>query len=93
MGHVGGAKSVEYTLSPPVLPPCSASNTHRDDPGYADAIRIESSMGIPVLRHDDKKPGGVAEVLDFFKSESSDGAEASAVSILCTSYLSCRSLF
>lgn len=45
----------------------------RDDPGYADAIRIETAMGIPVLRHDEKKPGGVAEVLAFFEGKDSEG--------------------
>ena len=37
-----------------------------DDPGYQDAIRIEQSLGIPVIRHDEKKPGGLAEVLNHF---------------------------
>lgn len=30
-------------------------------------------MGIPVLRHDEKKPGGVAEVLAFFEGKGSEG--------------------
>ena len=29
-----------------------------DDPGYEDADRIEAEMGIAVIRHDEKKPGG-----------------------------------
>lgn len=49
----------------------------RDDPGYADAIRIEAALGIPVLRHDEKKPGGVAEVLAFFKGKHSEGETVS----------------
>ncbi|CAM9698941.1 unnamed protein product [Laminaria digitata] len=54
---------------------CIMSNSAgtRDDPGYADAIRIEEAMGIPVLRHDEKKPGGVAEVLAFFEGKGSEG--------------------
>lgn len=49
----------------------------RDDPGYADAIRIETALGIPVLRHDEKKPGGIAEVLAFFEGRDPDGGSVS----------------
>jgi len=38
----------------------------KDDPGYEDAKKIESDMGISVIRHDEKKPGGLQEVLDHF---------------------------
>lgn len=37
-----------------------------DDPGFHDAARIEESLGISVIRHADKKPGGLREVLDHF---------------------------
>lgn len=40
-----------------------------DDPEYKDAISIETSMGIAVIRHDEKKPGGLAEVLSHFQLE------------------------
>jgi phosphatidylglycerophosphatase GEP4 len=38
-----------------------------DDPGYEDARRIEEALGIPVIRHDEKKPGGLEEVLAHFQ--------------------------
>jgi phosphatidylglycerophosphatase GEP4 len=37
-----------------------------DDPGFEDASRIESSLGINVIRHTEKKPGGLEEVLAHF---------------------------
>mmetsp|Transcript_29143 Transcript_29143/g.44834 ORF Transcript_29143/g.44834 Transcript_29143/m.44834 type:complete len:231 (+) Transcript_29143:87-779(+) len=40
-----------------------------DDPDYEDAKRIEEALGIPVIRHDEKKPGGLGEVLSHFKLE------------------------
>mmetsp|Transcript_5590 Transcript_5590/g.7954 ORF Transcript_5590/g.7954 Transcript_5590/m.7954 type:complete len:190 (+) Transcript_5590:202-771(+) len=41
----------------------------KDDPDYEDAIKIEHDMGIPVIRHDEKKPGGLEEVLKHFNLE------------------------
>ena len=41
----------------------------RDDPDYKDATTIEQALGIAVIRHDEKKPGGLAEVLNHFKLE------------------------
>ena len=38
----------------------------KDDPGYEDALKIEEEMGITVIRHDEKKPGGLQEVLNHF---------------------------
>jgi len=38
----------------------------KDDPGYEDASSIEAALGIAVIRHDDKKPGGLDEVLKHF---------------------------
>ncbi|CAM9496555.1 unnamed protein product [Ectocarpus sp. 6 AP-2014] len=54
---------------------CIMSNSAgtRDDPDYADAIRIETALGIPVLRHDEKKPGGIADVLAFFEGKDPEG--------------------
>ncbi|KAL3940356.1 MAG: hypothetical protein SGARI_000996 [Bacillariaceae sp.] len=40
-----------------------------DDPDYEDAKGIESALGIAVIRHDEKKPGGLNEVLSHFKIE------------------------
>mmetsp|Transcript_12637 Transcript_12637/g.26785 ORF Transcript_12637/g.26785 Transcript_12637/m.26785 type:complete len:236 (-) Transcript_12637:796-1503(-) len=38
----------------------------KDDPDYEDAQRIEAALGIAVIRHDEKKPGGLNEVLSHF---------------------------
>jgi phosphatidylglycerophosphatase GEP4 len=40
-----------------------------DDPEYEDAIKIEEALGIAVIRHDEKKPGGLPEVLEHFHME------------------------
>lgn len=48
-----------------------------DDPGYEDAMKIEEALGISVIRHDEKKPGGLEEVLSHFKIE--DPAEVCMV--------------
>lgn len=39
----------------------------KDDKDYEDALQIERDLGIPVLRHDRKKPGGIDEVLQYFQ--------------------------
>lgn len=44
----------------------------RDDPDYADAVRIENTLGIPVVRHEAKKPGGIEDVLAFFAEKDPD---------------------
>jgi phosphatidylglycerophosphatase GEP4 len=38
----------------------------KDDKDYKDAIEIEDALGINVIRHDEKKPGGLEEVLKHF---------------------------
>lgn len=38
-----------------------------DDEDFADAIALEESLGIPVIRHAEKKPGGLQEVLAHFQ--------------------------
>lgn len=38
----------------------------KDDPGYKKAKRIEDHLGVPVLRHNGKKPGGVEAVKNYF---------------------------
>eukprot|EP00565_Helicotheca_tamesis_P005363 CAMPEP_0185734822 /NCGR_PEP_ID=MMETSP1171-20130828/23553_1 /TAXON_ID=374046 /ORGANISM="Helicotheca tamensis, Strain CCMP826" /LENGTH=155 /DNA_ID=CAMNT_0028404925 /DNA_START=201 /DNA_END=664 /DNA_ORIENTATION=+ len=40
-----------------------------DDPGYEDAAEIEEALNIKVIHHDEKKPGGLNEVLDHFGSD------------------------
>lgn len=40
-----------------------------DDPEYKDAVQIEAALGIAVIRHDEKKPGGLDEVLSHFRME------------------------
>ena len=37
------------------------------DKGYKDAEKIENELGIRVLRHDRKKPGGIGTVINFFR--------------------------
>ena len=37
-----------------------------DDTDYKDAIQMEVSLGIPVIRHVAKKPGGIEEVMHHF---------------------------
>lgn len=63
------------------LPVSATGHDRRDDPDYVDAIRIETALGIPVLRHDEKKPGGVAEVLAFFEGKGSEGENVSGRAI------------
>lgn len=43
----------------------------RDDRDYRDANAIEQSIGIAVIRHDEKKPGALKEVLDHFQIQES----------------------
>jgi phosphatidylglycerophosphatase GEP4 len=62
---------------------CIMSNSAgtNDDVGHESAIRIERRLGVPVLRHSEKKPGGLAEVLSFFKASS--GGEDVPADRLC----------
>jgi len=41
----------------------------KDDIDYEDALEIERDMGINVIRHDVKKPGGMDEVLRHFEGK------------------------
>jgi phosphatidylglycerophosphatase GEP4 len=41
----------------------------KDDIDYHDAAAIEASMNVNVIRHDEKKPGGLQEVLKHFELE------------------------
>jgi phosphatidylglycerophosphatase GEP4 len=41
----------------------------KDDKDYEDALQIEKELGIFVLRHDRKKPGGIDAVLQYFGCE------------------------
>ncbi len=41
----------------------------KDDPNYEDATKIEEALGIAVIRHDEKKPGGLKEVLEHFEMD------------------------
>jgi phosphatidylglycerophosphatase GEP4 len=40
-----------------------------DDPEFEDAKNIEEALGIAVIRHNEKKPGGLDEVLGHFQIE------------------------
>lgn len=46
----------------------NSAGTTADDPGYAHALEIERSMGVRVIRHDEKKPGGLHEVMAHFNN-------------------------
>lgn len=37
-----------------------------DDPNFEDGAQIEKSLGIPVIKHREKKPGGIDEVMQHF---------------------------
>lgn len=45
----------------------NSAGTFQDDPDFRHAIRIEHSLGIAVIRHKEKKPGGLEEVLQHFQ--------------------------
>mmetsp|Transcript_41646 Transcript_41646/g.50680 ORF Transcript_41646/g.50680 Transcript_41646/m.50680 type:complete len:234 (+) Transcript_41646:204-905(+) len=49
-----------------------------DDPDYRDAAAIETHLGVSVIRHAEKKPGGLSEVLKHF-----EGCGVTAPSELC----------
>jgi len=52
----------------------------RDDEEYKDALKIEHDMGINVIRHDVKKPGGMKEVLSHFEGSGvKDGSDLCVV--------------
>jgi len=46
----------------------------KDDKDYEDAIKIEQEMGVNVIRHDDKKPGGMEEVMRHFEGNGIEDA-------------------
>ena len=39
-----------------------------DDPGFVDGAEIEESLGIAVIKHSEKKPGGLEETMSHFPS-------------------------
>jgi phosphatidylglycerophosphatase GEP4 len=45
----------------------NSAGTASDDPNNDDARAIEETLGIPVIRHVEKKPGGINETLDYFQ--------------------------
>eukprot|EP00591_Stephanopyxis_turris_P006374 CAMPEP_0195529870 /NCGR_PEP_ID=MMETSP0794_2-20130614/32515_1 /TAXON_ID=515487 /ORGANISM="Stephanopyxis turris, Strain CCMP 815" /LENGTH=196 /DNA_ID=CAMNT_0040661245 /DNA_START=173 /DNA_END=763 /DNA_ORIENTATION=+ len=61
-----GLKSALDTFGPSHVAILSNSAGTLDDPGYEDAIRIEQEMGIQVIRHNEKKPGGLDEMMQHF---------------------------
>ena len=46
----------------------NSAGTRSEDPEYASAKAIEDSLGIAVIRHVEKKPGGLSEVVQHFES-------------------------
>ncbi|KAL7576526.1 hypothetical protein ACA910_018024 [Epithemia clementina (nom. ined.)] len=44
----------------------NSAGTVQDDPNFVEAQAIEENLGIAVIRHAEKKPGGLPEVLQHF---------------------------
>lgn len=66
--HEGFAQALEVFGAPNVAILSNSAGT-KDDPEYKDANEIEQAMGIAVIHHDEKKPGGLEEVLSHFSME------------------------
>lgn len=62
-----GLESAKEIFGPENVAIMSNSAGTKDDPDYEDAKRIEEALGIAVIRHDVKKPGGLDEVLAHFQ--------------------------
>jgi phosphatidylglycerophosphatase GEP4 len=62
-----GLESAKLVFGPENVAIMSNSAGTLDDPEYEDALRIEEALGIAVIRHDEKKPGGLQEVLEHFQ--------------------------
>ena len=62
---------------------CIMSNSAgtNDDVRFESAERIEQSLGVAVLRHAEKKPGGLNAVLQFFQT--STGSDDIVAADLC----------
>ena len=41
----------------------------KDDPGHAEAIIVEGTLGMAVIRHERKKPAVRDDVLEHFKTQ------------------------
>ena len=63
---VRGLESAQSVFGSNRVAVLSNSAGTKDDVGYRDALAIEQSLGMDVIRHDEKKPGGMQEVLDHF---------------------------
>lgn len=51
----------------------SNSSGTGSDPGYAEADLLEQNTGVKVLRHNTKKPGCHAEIMEYFRSQPETG--------------------
>ena len=63
---VKGLESAKEVFGSQNVAIMSNSAGTKDDPGYEDAKMIEEALGIAVIKHDEKKPGGLDEVLEHF---------------------------
>jgi phosphatidylglycerophosphatase GEP4 len=61
-----GLQSALDTFGPANVAILSNSAGTDDDPQFDDGRAIEEALGIAVIRHSEKKPGGLAEVLRHF---------------------------
>ena len=61
-----GLKNALETFGSDHVAILSNSAGTKDDPDFKHALDIEQNMGISVIRHNEKKPGGLQEVLQHF---------------------------
>mmetsp|Transcript_13814 Transcript_13814/g.20227 ORF Transcript_13814/g.20227 Transcript_13814/m.20227 type:complete len:249 (-) Transcript_13814:98-844(-) len=79
---VSGLAEARRVFGPNNVAILSNSAGTKDDPDYKDASAIEESMNIAVIRHDEKKPGGLDELLRHFNgSEDGSSSASSTVSL------------
>ena len=64
---VPGLRRAVEVFGPENVAIFSNSAGTRDDVDYKDAKEIEAALGIKVIRHDEKKPGGLQEMMDHFQ--------------------------
>ena len=68
---VAGLKQAQEVFGRSNVAILSNSAGTDDDYNFEDATKIEQSLGIAVIRHQEKKPGGMKEVLQHFQQWSS----------------------
>ena len=64
-----GFESAMHTFGRDNVAILSNSAGTGDDHNYEDAKKIELNIDVPVIRHLEKKPGGLSEVMNHFGTE------------------------